>query len=75
MSQWIKIFVFSTSHGHTGASEAKGDKDDYGIGECAMQGEVERAGIVQSEEKVQAGYISYTSCIKIYIYVSIYKNT
>lgn len=72
MSQWIKIF----SHGHTGASEAKGDIDDYGIGECAMQGEVERAGIVQSEEKVQAGYISYTSsCIKIYTYVSIYKNT
>lgn len=28
-----------------------------------------------SLEKVQAGYISYTSCIKIYIYVSIYKNT
>lgn len=53
----MKFFVFSTSPDHTGA---RGDKDDYGIGECAMRGEVERAGIVQpGEEKARAGYISY----------------
>lgn len=51
MSHWIKFFVFSTSHGHTGASVAKGDKDDYGIGKCPMRGEVERTGIVQPEKR------------------------
>jgi len=57
----MKFFVFSTSHGHTGAGAAKGDKDDYRIRECAMRGEVEQAGIVQpGEQKVQAGYKSHT---------------
>lgn len=73
MPQWIKFFVFSISHGHTGASVVKGDKDDYGIGECAMGGAVERAGIVRQKRKLRQDmslYIPYQ-----YLYVSIYKNT
>lgn len=70
MPQWMKFFVFIISHGHTGESVVKGDKDDYGIGECAMGGEVERAGIVQPEEKAQAGYVPIHP-ISIFICINI----